>query len=606
MISYPPHDSIVFISLNPGQTTPLTLSTSLNLFIPNDYILTAGLNSGDPEPEDDTLTVIVTNTTAAASPPVVANAQVPNGTFTILTAQSSDPIRWWSLPVGGTLLAQGNTFVTPCLTTQTIYYCEAVGPCGNTRVADTVFIIPDMTLDAGLFRLLLPADTSGFSDAENVSLVFKNYGVTSLATVTLNYTLNGGPVVSEVVNATIPWGDSLHYTFAQTADLEFPGSYSFKIWVELTGDQYHMNDTLWHTVNNIFPIYGISKANDSWNADIGNVTLASMSNGNVTTTTNNPDATHQYTDFTQTVQPAKLSRGLAYPVSITSIFSGTAYNCCVKVFIDWNFDGVFEPISETAFAAGPGKTAFSGNITVPVNAHVRYTLIRVVLVQGNSLAAVTPVGNYLFGETEDYLVYVYPTLPQDIAITAILSPADTTTGGSLIHAKLNILNTGDIPLYHVPLAFTINQAQNVNFDWDGYLDPGSFAIADWQTTVSMPSSYIFCAFPLLPGDHDGSNDTLCKSITVGINNPLPAEPLLTISPNPCNQTLNIDIHLPDNQLFELKLQNLLGQTIRPVSGGKQTGNQRININTSTLPEGIYFVILSSGDTRLVKKINVIH
>ncbi|MCX6270375.1 MAG: GEVED domain-containing protein, partial [Bacteroidetes bacterium] len=563
-------------------------------FVPgNDYKLHIKINpQNDPEPLDDTLTAVISS--ILVPPPLVSNALVPLGNYTVLHAQSALPVRWYDQAVNGQYLGQGNTLITPCLTSQTVFYCETElsAGCISERAADTVFIGPVQNLDAGLMNLLLPVDTNSLSDAEVISLYIINFGSQPFQSASMHYQINGGAIVTEPFNLPTNSGDIYVFSFSQTADLEAIGPYLIKIWIDLAGDTYAINDTLVKTVHNNIFVYQPSGALHTNFADIGKMILGSFSNGFISTTTNNPFAIQTYTDFTHSCGPVSLSRGLTYPVNVIPIFSSYATNCCVKIYIDWNSDGLLDPVGEMVFEAGPGMTNLTGHIIIPLNAHPRYTLMRVVLNETDYMVNVSPYGFYPYGETEDYLVYVYPGFPQDVAVDEILSPSDTTLVGSLIHPRVKIRNKGSIPLFRVPLAYRINQSPNNNYNWDGYLAPDSTVFANWVSTVNMPSGYIFCAFPLLPGDHDGSNDTLCKSITVGINNPIPAKPLLTISPNPCNQILNLDIHLPDNLLFEVKLQNLLGQTIRPVSSGNQTGNQRININTST--------------PRLVKKINVIH
>lgn len=71
-----------------------------------------------------------------------------SGATSILTVSSSDSVRWYNVPTGGTALGTGNTFVTPPhanpfpnLTSSVTYYAEAWNACGtSTRTAINITV----------------------------------------------------------------------------------------------------------------------------------------------------------------------------------------------------------------------------------------------------------------------------------------------------------------------------------------------------------------------------------------------------------------------------------------------------------------------------------
>lgn len=68
---------------------------------------------------------------------------------------------------------------------------------------------------------------------------------------TISYQVNGGAIVSETSNATIPAGGTSIYTFSSTYDFSAPGAYLFKVWVKHTGDTRLDDDTLTTTIRQL-------------------------------------------------------------------------------------------------------------------------------------------------------------------------------------------------------------------------------------------------------------------------------------------------------------------------------------------------------------------
>lgn len=84
-------------------------------------------------------------------------------------------------------------------------------------------------------------------------------------------------------------------------------------------------------------------------------------------------------------------------------FSGSTTDNGVKIWVDWNHDGDFDDAGENVYSSGGYVASFSGSFTVPLNALVGYTRMR-VKADYNSTAPTT-CGNVTNGETEDYAFY---------------------------------------------------------------------------------------------------------------------------------------------------------------------------------------------------------
>ena len=81
--------------------------------------------------------------------PVVSSGQVCGSGSVTLFATASDPVSWYDQASGGTILATGNSFVTPVLTTSTTYYAVAGTFCPSNAVAVDAFVFTPPTLNLG-------------------------------------------------------------------------------------------------------------------------------------------------------------------------------------------------------------------------------------------------------------------------------------------------------------------------------------------------------------------------------------------------------------------------------------------------------------------------
>jgi hypothetical protein len=131
------------------------------------------------------------------------------------------------------------------------------GEEGYTSTTDVIpdgnlnngYSFDDITLtratdDIGMLALVAP-DTSNLcslSNAETISVKVRNYSNSTATNIPVTYSINGATVTESI--PSINAGDSVIYTFAQTADLSAWQAYSITAWVHYPGDTYPANDTL--------------------------------------------------------------------------------------------------------------------------------------------------------------------------------------------------------------------------------------------------------------------------------------------------------------------------------------------------------------------------
>lgn len=122
-----------------------------------------------------------------------------------------------------------------------------------------------------------------------------------------------------------------------------------------------------------------------------------------------PFAPFGYGDYTdQTVTQVK-GESFDFMALIVELPTG------MRIWIDWNQDGVFDPINEVVYASSVGSFDHYGTITIPEDALPGKTRMRIVNAYNNATADVDPCAtDHEFGEFHDYSVMVlssYDCLP---------------------------------------------------------------------------------------------------------------------------------------------------------------------------------------------------
>jgi hypothetical protein len=109
--------------------------------------------------------------------------------------------------------------------------------------------------------------------------------------------------------------------------------------------------------------------------------------------------------YNGTALSTSVAAGSTQTISFSAGFVGTAYSEYVKVYADWNQNGVFTDAGELVVnaAASTAATTRTGSFTVPATAKSGNTRLRVVL---SDNSATTSCGSYSYGETEDYTITV--------------------------------------------------------------------------------------------------------------------------------------------------------------------------------------------------------
>ena len=143
-----------------------------------------------------------------------------------------------------------------------------------------------------------------------------------------------------------------------------------------------------------------------WNDYITGVTLGSIQN-----TSQNPSKSTPLADYTSL--SATLTQGASYAFTINTQVANWSMpqTTHIKIWIDFNGDDDFDDTGEEVYSDSQNLTAgdnpynYSGNISVPSNATLGTTRMRVGIRQGQAPAPCGDAGGF-FGEMEDYGIVI--------------------------------------------------------------------------------------------------------------------------------------------------------------------------------------------------------
>ncbi len=487
------------------------------------FRITAWVNHpGDYNPSNDTAygEVISVHTPAA---PFVYDTIIPYGTSVTLPAVSPDMVQWYSTDTSTTPLHTGPTYTTPILFDTTTYWVEAVaglpgGPsypngCTGPRVPLNVSTMGLPVCDVGIIALVQPVTTTLLGSQEDVTIIVNNFGTAMQQNIPVSYQIDNQPPVTETITAILPPGFFLYYTFNAKADLSIVGhTYQLKAWTSLPCDIFFANDSIFASVTNQPPAYCQSTATLSSNTEITNVSIGTVLNNSST-----PSGA-MYSDYTGTVAPAVLSPGVNYTMTITTDYApGSSSNstCHVKAWIDFDQDGVFDPVNELVFEQiTSSSNTVNAMIAIPPTAITGYTVMRVVHQVTSNPADVLPCGTYSMGETEDYLVMITPQAACDAGAIQIASPGTVVQSGVPQPVWVRFMNFGynHIAPGSLSVSYQLNNDPPVTVPYPSGLSPYNIDSIWLPPATFQNGQNTLCAYTTLACDSNPFNDTVCINV----------------------------------------------------------------------------------------------
>lgn len=329
------------------------------------------------------------------------------------------------------------------------YACESTGRgviTINTNVP---------AVDLEMNQITTPTTpNNAYTNNETVAVKIKNNGTSAANNVSVTYIIDGQAPVTENHSGSIAAGATATHTFTTHADLSnVYFNTKMTVFAHHNSDTYHVNDTM---VIFLRKDYCESGAQNAESPSIENVTTGGINNVPLPATWSPFSSSEDvsYTDYTRTVTPGVLVRGQSYEVSITNAFPSTSGTKLFKnLFIDFNRNGSFETTganNERAFnatvnafnAQHPENATTEGTYTVPADASLGLSLMRVVCAKATSSAVTSGCGYYAEGETEDYAVMIRDAFTTDLGVVSYHQPSGNICRDAQANIKVYVKNWG--------------------------------------------------------------------------------------------------------------------------------------------------------------------
>ena len=262
----------------------------------------------------------------------------------------------------------------------------------------------------------------------------------------------------------------------------------------------------------------------------------------------NPAGATTYTNNTNLIADIEPSQTIPVFVKLGSS-DGTAANKIVKVFIDFNNNGVFdasEMVATNSSVITNGN--FLSTITTPTTLTVgNISLMRIVVEETSTASDVTACSNanYSKGETQDYRVRVVsPSV--DMSISEIVSPAAADCSNGAQYITIKIKNNGTIDQTNIPVTVAVSTGAttvaNLSAVYPGTITALNSVNYTFQTPFISNSgaTYSITATVTLANDQNPFNNQLVSTIATTVK-PATISPIGSI----CTTTAFLRINNPD-------------------------------------------------------------
>ncbi|MGB0508499.1 MAG: T9SS type A sorting domain-containing protein [Schleiferiaceae bacterium] len=410
----------------------------------------------------------------------------------------------------------------------------------------------------------------------------KNYGGTTISSLTLNYSINGGTAVTDNLTglSIAPYGT---YSFSHNTNWN-PGStgnYDVQIWASaLNGgnDQNNGNDTLSTVIEVV-------------TATADRVVLAE--------------------EFTSSTCAPCASFNPGYKQLLDANDANTSGTQLVSVKYQMNWPS---PGNDPAYnSEGAARRALYGISGVP---DVVYSGANIATSQAAIDAVMgIPALAELSAEWSNTGTYIQC----DVEAEAL---ADLGSNVSLHMAMIekeishNVQTNGETTFYHVFRKFM----DGSNGHAMGSMTAGNTYTHYANSTITVNSNPAQGSFDFWVGANnmdiivwlqDMTNGEVLQAAyadytTSSVDEMDNLAKYISIYPNPANEVAGVEIELMDRSEVTVNMVNAMGQTVLVEAATLDAGVQKLNLNTAELSAGLYFVNVNVNGISKTLRVNVAH
>lgn len=539
-------NSVTLNSLQPNATIQyFTFAKTVNLEPTGDNDTTWSIKTyvkliDDSNPLNDTSAVALYYAFVSPKAPIAHDTSVYYGTYgeAYATHEDSLAIRWYHDTTNAnpfykpTKYDQSTTLkITVPLYEDTSFYVNVIsknsGACPSDFTKVNVTVKPRCQSDIVAVAIVEPPAQPKkgyiFMSEDTVKVKLTNNGTQTQKNFSISCSIrptvpaNSTPTIyTETCDVDVMMDDTVIYAFKHLFDFtEKNTTYELKVWTDNPNDCVTVNDTT--PAIKVVPLFSMNSdskvVSNPTSLDITRVQLAAMDNISAS-------LSDSYSDFTQTVTPPELFKGLKDSLLINietssemKIDEDVEITGWVKAWIDWNRDGTFDTTSEQVYSAaaiigGVNRTM----IEVPDSALNGYTLMRVIVSQDDTTHKFGPnPGNNKYaeigaGEIEDYKIHVSPAKNINAELTRFVTPERLDT---VVHSKIvvRLRNAGKTDLTSAKITW-IYESDTNEYEWTGMLHSSDIEDVELAEMDLALGHNHFIAYVDVTGDEYSKNDTI--------------------------------------------------------------------------------------------------
>jgi hypothetical protein len=389
---------------------------------------------------------------------------------------------------------------------------------------------PLVANNLGVIAITSPLEQCGLGSSSPVTLVVRNFGTASQASIPLNYSINGGIPVSQTFTSTLNPGDTASFTL--TTPASFPATtttaYSVTGWVALPGDQFTLNDTLIRSFTKyvaplpLISFTGFTGANlntvtTGWNE--ANGFIPTIGTGNwLSNTTAFPGNTTATIGLTTTLAGAHWILSPTFTTvggDVVDFLAAQATTAGASV-IPLGFDDSIS-IRFTTDCGQSWNTLFSfTTANSPTSSLSNYLVglglpagvqVQVAIVAYTGSIGSVGTGNFFVDD-----IRVRQLSGTDMRVSSLLSPRRDCEALAASPVTITLNNAGANPQTGFSVSYTVNGGSPVTEFFTGTIASGASQNYTFTQTANLLglASVSITASVSATGDSDPSNDTLTR------------------------------------------------------------------------------------------------
>jgi len=528
------------------------------------------------------------------------------------------------------LLQQFNGFVGE-LQFRFVFDTDAFGNLDGASI-DNFSLLPPQANDLELTSLktykVLPSLAQ-----DTVKIRFQNQGSATQYSFNLNYSVSGGPAVSEpfAIGDSLAPGEFRDFTFSTTYTVP-QGVYAICAWVDLPGDSDPTNDTLCGNIIGLTS-YSLPYADDfnsfpPWFQD----------------STTNPGTQWEWGTPGYGATTGALSHPRAWDVNLFGPYASNSVCILTSPFFDFTNqrdvtlrfqqnrnvvsgeDGIRLEYNSTLDDSGWQLVDTTGNIDAKnwYNGQLLssgqpgwsgnsggWKQSRIVLKQLDSAGAFVRFrfvfSSYIHAPADGVSIDDFSLIPaarHDLSAEDILYPDSSGAQGTSASVTMVLENVGTDTATSCQVVYKLNGIPAISDLWTGSLGMYEKDTLTFTTLFTVPFAiYDICVYIIC--DTVTINNVFCKSIfpnpPLGISD-RGGNGTFELYPNPVQSLLEISYQLPAREDVTVKIFDVTGRLVQSItSESTGAGLHHVVWNTNGEPSGIYFVQLKTASYTVTKK-----